>query len=469
MRKSFIALIGMFLLFALLPISAAAAENYTGLIHNGSTMIPVRGVFQSMGAQVDWDQSTKKITIKKSEFQTELQVNSKQATVNGNMQTLDVAPFIQNGVTFLPLRFIAESIGAEVKWNQSTRIAEINYEGKVIQVKVTQSTQVSNAKITSFSKKVNGIQVTGVTIPANAGYKPKMALANGQLGTTQSLAQMAQSNQAIVAINGTYFGAYGGHPDPWNQIIQDGRVIHIGNTGSTFGFTEDGRVKLEKLKISVKGSTNGSFTYPNNWYAYNFNHWPTKNGNFAYIFTPAWGKTLGFTYGKNIVIANGVVTKISSGMDVNIPANGYVLSLHGSEIKVLENRFKVGTKVDYQVSFTNRQGKEVDWSDVITAVGAGPSLVQDGKIIVDAASEGFTEAKILSQSNSRSAIGAKANGDILLVHATTNIQTLAQIMKSLGAVQAMNLDGGASSGIYFNGKYLVKPGRNLSNALVFTK
>ncbi|WP_233432483.1 MULTISPECIES: phosphodiester glycosidase family protein [Thermoanaerobacterium] len=42
-------------------------------------------------------------------------------------------------------------------------------------------------------------------------------------------------------------------------------------------------------------------------------------------------------------------------------------------------------------------------------------------------------------------------------------------MKDLGAYDAMNLDGGASSGIYFKGEYLTKPGRDLSNALIFYK
>lgn len=50
---------------------------------------------------------------------------------------------------------------------------------------------------------------------------------------------------------------------------------------------------------------------------------------------------------------------------------------------------------------------------------------------------------------------------------TATVQALAAIMKGLGAVHAMNLDGGALAGIYLNGKYLAAPGRALSNALVF--
>lgn len=453
----------------LIMVPAWAKDTYSGFIHNGSTMIPVRGVFQRMGATVEWLPETKEIAIEKDQLSIMLQVNNKTAVVNGIPHTLTVAPLIHEGTTYLPLRFVAEALGAKVDWDAGTNTASIVFEGTTIPVQVAPvAPPVSAAKVQSFKKKINGVNVTGVIIPANSGLKPKIALANGQIGTTQSLAEMAKAHNAVAAINGTFFSAYGGVPVPWNHLIKDGEVVHIGNYGSAFGFTKDGRVKLERLRIKIIGGTNDSFKYPNNWYAFGVNHWPAPDGNLAFIFTSAWGKTLGFSHGTNIVVSNGVVTKIGENQDVEIPANGYVISLHGSE-KYLASRFDLETTVDYEASYTNDRGQEVDWTDVITAVGAGPSLVKDGEIIVDPAAEGFTEAKILSQSMARSAIGVNYQGDIILVHATATVQTLAKIMQELGAVQAMNLDGGASSGIYLNGSYLVQPGRELSNALIFVK
>lgn len=459
------------IIFFSLRLPALAEDAFTGFIHHGSTMVPVRGVLQSMGAQVQWIPETQEVRVEKDEFSIVLKVDVKKALVNGSEQTLDVAPILRDGSTYLPLRFVAQALGAKVDWEASTNTASITSEGKTIQVRVTQSTPsapISAATVQSFTKKINGANVTGVIIPANAGLKPKIALANGQVGTTQSLADMAKANNAVVAINGTFFSAYEGVPVPWNHLIKDGKVVHLGNTGSTFGFTKDGQVKMERLRIKIKGGTEGSFNYPNNWYAFGVNHWPSESGNLAFLFNSAWGKTLGFSHGTNIVVTDGIVTKIGENEDVEIPANGFVISLHGSE-KYMANRFKLGTRVDYEVSYTNLAEQEVDWDDVITAVGAGPSLVKDGKIIVDPASEGFTEAKILSQSLTRSAIGVNSQGDIILINTIANMQKLAEIMKELGAIQAMNLDGGASSGIYLNGKYLVQPGRNLSNALIFVK
>lgn len=471
MKKQFYRWFTFMFLFLVLTSSALAGNTHTGFIHNGSTMIPVRGIFQSMGATIQWLPETQKVAIEKDGLLIMLQVNNTYATVNDTQQVLEAAPLVRDGSTYLPLRFVAEALGSKVDWDPGTNTASINFEGETFEVKVTSepsSAPVSAATVQSFTKKINGVNVTGVVIPANSGLKPKIALANGQVGTTQSLADMAKANNAVVAINGTFFSAYEGMPVPWNHLIKNGKVVHLGNTGSAFGFTKDGQAKLEQLRIKINGSTDDSFKYPNNWYAFGVNHWPSETGNLAILFNSAWGKTLGFSHGTNIVVADGIVTKIGKNEDVKIPANGFVISLHGSE-KYLANRFELGTTVDYEVSYTNLEEQEVDWSDVITAVGAGPSLVKDGRIIVDPAAEGFTEDKILTQSLTRSAIGVNPQGDIILINTVANMQTLAEIMQELGAVQAMNLDGGASSGIYLNGSYLVQPGRELSNALIFVK
>jgi exopolysaccharide biosynthesis protein len=86
---------------------------------------------------------------------------------------------------------------------------------------------------------------------------------------------------------------------------------------------------------------------------------------------------------------------------------------------------------------------------------------------VDPVSEGFSSEKILTYSMARSAVGVTKDNKLLLVTVNSaTIGELAEIMKSLGAYNAMNLDGGASSGLYYKGSYLTTPGRELSNALV---
>lgn len=101
------------------------------------------------------------------------------------------------------------------------------------------------------------------------------------------------------------------------------------------------------------------------------------------------------------------------------------------------------------------------------ALQAGPRLLVNGKVALNVAAEGFKDPKILTGGGSRSALGLTRDHKlILLTSGGATIPQLAQIMKQAGAYQAMNLDGGASSGLYYNGKYLTTPGRLISNALV---
>lgn len=101
------------------------------------------------------------------------------------------------------------------------------------------------------------------------------------------------------------------------------------------------------------------------------------------------------------------------------------------------------------------------------ALQAGPRLLMNGKVALDVAAEGFKDPKILTGGGARSALGLTRDHKlILLTTSGATIPQLAEIMKQAGAYQAMNLDGGASSGLYFGGKYLTTPGRLISNALV---
>ncbi|WP_151733082.1 phosphodiester glycosidase family protein [Paenibacillus tengchongensis] len=104
---------------------------------------------------------------------------------------------------------------------------------------------------------------------------------------------------------------------------------------------------------------------------------------------------------------------------------------------------------------------------VTGAIQAGPRLLTNGQVALNVAAEGFKDPKILTGGGARSALGLTRDHKlILLTTGGATIPQLAQIMKQAGAYQAMNLDGGASSGLYYGGKYLTEPGRLISNALV---
>lgn len=95
------------------------------LLVEGTTLVPMRGIFENLGADVAWDEANQKITATKSSATVELQIGVQTAKVNGTTLTLTQKPQIVNGRTLVPLRFVSESLGAEVKWHGESRTVEI--------------------------------------------------------------------------------------------------------------------------------------------------------------------------------------------------------------------------------------------------------------------------------------------------------------------------------------------------------
>lgn len=85
-------------------------------IINNRTMVPMRSILESMGASVEWDGKTKTVTGTRGEDIIKLQLDNPKANINGKPITLDVPAKIVNQRTLVPVRFIAESLGATVGW-----------------------------------------------------------------------------------------------------------------------------------------------------------------------------------------------------------------------------------------------------------------------------------------------------------------------------------------------------------------
>ncbi|HUW14001.1 MAG TPA: copper amine oxidase N-terminal domain-containing protein [Anaerolineae bacterium] len=92
---------------------------------SGRTMVPLRGIFESMGAQVNWDANTRTIAATKGATDVQLSIGDPRATVNGRTVLLDAPAMILNGSTMVPLRFVSEALGADVKWFEATQMVSI--------------------------------------------------------------------------------------------------------------------------------------------------------------------------------------------------------------------------------------------------------------------------------------------------------------------------------------------------------
>ena len=94
-------------------------------IINGRTLIPVRAVFEKMGATVMWDGNTRTVTVIKNDINVKIEIESTTAYINGDAILLDVPATVKNGRTLVPVRFIAEALKAKVDWVDTTRTVEI--------------------------------------------------------------------------------------------------------------------------------------------------------------------------------------------------------------------------------------------------------------------------------------------------------------------------------------------------------
>lgn len=92
-------------------------------IQNGRILAPIRFLFENMGYKVDWDPQGVTITGKGHDIR--LFYGEKRAIVDGQEKALDVAPFIWHDRTYLPLRFLFESVGAVVGWENGVKRAWI--------------------------------------------------------------------------------------------------------------------------------------------------------------------------------------------------------------------------------------------------------------------------------------------------------------------------------------------------------
>lgn len=101
------------------------ATSIAPVVENGRTLVPMRDIFEALGATVVWNPSDRSIAAQKESTRINLQIGSETARVNDRNVWLDEAPKISNGSTLVPLRFVSEALGAQVAWNGGQRIVSI--------------------------------------------------------------------------------------------------------------------------------------------------------------------------------------------------------------------------------------------------------------------------------------------------------------------------------------------------------
>ncbi len=95
------------------------------IIENGRTLVPMRAIFEALGANVYWDDETKTVTAVAGGTVVILQIGNELAFVNSDSHTLDVPAQIVNDRTLVPARFASEALGAAVEWDETNRCVNV--------------------------------------------------------------------------------------------------------------------------------------------------------------------------------------------------------------------------------------------------------------------------------------------------------------------------------------------------------
>ena len=86
-------------------------------IIGGRTMVPMRAIFEKLGATVEWEITTQTVTSMRGETMVSLTIGVPTIIVNGSPKELDIAPCVIDGRTLVPVRAISESFNMNVNWN----------------------------------------------------------------------------------------------------------------------------------------------------------------------------------------------------------------------------------------------------------------------------------------------------------------------------------------------------------------
>lgn len=267
------------------------------------------------------------------------------------------------------------------------------------------------------------------------------------------LAQTARQAQVSAAINGGFFNR--NNQLPLGAIRLDGRwfsgpILNRGAIGwNPGGDSRIDRLTLQEILITATGQQL-PLAYLNSAYP----------GIGIARYTPAWGPTYTPLTDNEIVLTvqGDRVTEqqtVATPADrtISIPTNGYLLALRASS--TLAPVLAVGTTLRLEIATTPSE-----FSRYTQIIAGGPLLVQNRQIVLDAAAEKFSPA-FARERASRSAIGQTASGNLLIVavHSRINgagasLTEIAQIMQQLGAINALNLDGGSSTTLYLGGQVI---------------
>ncbi|HEX2864784.1 MAG TPA: phosphodiester glycosidase family protein [Deinococcales bacterium] len=309
--------------------------------------------------------------------------------------------------------------------------------------------------------QVNGTPVrVGYVVAPSTNYALEVRLAAGAAGVRDVLRTFLSEPKDECAQNGGFLSELTGQP--LGTLIQDGRVLHLGSDGWRLELDSKGHPTIVPDELHVAGTVVNAKGNPRTWTAFQINEPPTPNRDTAVVFTDDWNGPIKSRLDTAVIVKAGKVTGVlKAARNTDIPSNGFVIAF-GGKYAANANLFNVGDTVKYLV--VDRKGKS---PTATSAVAGGPPLVLAGK---KPSSATFNDTHLVNGRATRSAIGFTAKRDVIqAIFPSATLPEVTQVMLRLGAVTALNLDGGGSAGLECRSGTVAPVGRRLPSALVVVR
>ena len=298
--------------------------------------------------------------------------------------------------------------------------------------------------------------------PTDPQIVVRPAMADGVMAARRTVHAIARREGAYAAVNGGFFAPRG---QPLGLLVVDGEwIAGPWLQRAVFGLTDGGKPEIRNVRLDAWVEFEGLGRLPIE--GINCDH---GNGDGVSVYTPLRGSTVaGNPRRTRLVVKSGSIQAVlGAGEAAPIPPDGFVLSGAGQRAQSL-----LRTQVGQQVTLL--MDTEPSWPGLRHAIGGGPRLLQKGKLALQDYDERF-RADVTSSIRPRTAIGITAAGKLLFLVVDSvgrgmSLREVADVLRKLGAVEAMNLDGGGSSTFWVDGQCRNQPSdgsaRTVSNAII---
>lgn len=267
------------------------------------------------------------------------------------------------------------------------------------------------------------------------------------------VSEIAAASGATVAVNGSFFFYDGPAVGPLK--LDDEWICLPWSNRTSLGIAKDGRLKIDPLITSSVIRLNGTGLKLSSLNG-NPQNKPVRNALTA--LTPRYGPAYALTPDEfGIEVTAGLVSRVVEKGTANIPADGFAVIANGTAMQQF-SAAQVGQKAVLEIT-----PETADWNNYPTILGGGPRLVRNGKVETTEVAEKF-KPDVVGR-GPRTALGVDKDGNYILLVADgwqpqfqgLNLPDTAQELVNLGAVDAINFDGGNSTALAVNGELINHP------------